>query len=450
MLVVAAVFTVVKDPKLLFLLVGGFGFLMLLVFARDWVILGIFALLPFSLEIDITSSTSITLPTEALIPATVGVVFVSTLITGRFRYIASPVNWAIVAYFGLATISILWSHAFVSTAKAIIREGGYVLSAFYLFQVYATNRRRLMIFLVATLVTHMLLTLYGFGTQAVGGIRIYDDIAMPFFENHCIYAAYLCVTFCFLISFAMTGTRGTWQLVCAMCTGIVGLAIALTFVRASWISLVVVLGYLIVRLRRRSVGVDLLVLLMAAMSILLLVLASTDVGELIWQRITTVGDTQYVSNHDRIDRWMAAYRMWIDHPVTGVGYGAYPDIYSEYVFFQEAYSTEIRMGAHNLYLEILAELGIPGLLVFLTLLIVFRNEATFVQNRTADPVIQACMLGAKAGMLSILAHSFFNNLGPSDKISLTLWLLFSIVLVCKRITYEVEPSRARETVSSDD
>lgn len=423
----------INNFKLIAVATAALGFLLVLVFARDWVIFSLFALLAFSVEVTITSTTRITLPTEGLIPAAVFAVAVSILVSGRLRYIPSPVNWAVAAYFGLALCSVAWSEEPISTLKAIVRESGYVLAGLYLFQVYVTSRRRLIVFLVATMGIHVLLALYGFATQAVGGIRIYDDIANPFFIDHCIYAAFLVVTFSFLVSFYAVGTRGIWTTLTGLAALLIGAAIALTFVRAAWISVAVVLCYLIIRLRRRSSVVDLLVVVLLGVSMTLVVLSVTDLGKMIVQRLRTVTDTGYVANYDRLDRWFAAYHMWQDHPMLGVGYGAYPEVYEEYVVFTEAYSTEIRMGAHNLYLEILAELGTVGLALFMLILAAFRYEAGVAHARSRDPVIHASMLGAKAALLSILVHSFFNNLGPSDKISMTIWLLFSLVLVCKRL-----------------
>ncbi len=444
LILVVGLTVVVDNFKILLLLTGSLAFVMSLIFARDWIILALFSLVAFSVEVDISGTTSVTLPTEALIPALIFAVAVSCLIKGRFRYISSPLNLIIFAYFAFAGVSILWSEEPISTVKAIIRESGYVLAGFYLFQVYAVTRRRLIIFLVTTMVVHFLLTMYGFATQAAGGIRIYDDIAYPFFENHCIYAAYLVVTLCFLIAFASVGTRGIWTLITGALALLIGLAVAMTFVRAAWIAMAVVLFYFAIRLRRSAASVDLLIVMLVLVSSALLVATVTDLGEMLIQRLRTVTDTGYVANYDRIDRWLAAYHMWQDNPLLGVGYGAYPDVYEKYIVFEEAYSTEIRMGAHNLYLEIMAELGLVGITIFVVLLGVFRYQANWIRERTQDPVIKACVLGAKAAMLSILVHSFFNNLGPSDKISMTLWLLFAVLLVCKRLVGMEKPERQPE------
>ena len=125
--------------------------------------------------------------------------------------------------------------------------------------------------------------------------------------------------------------------------------------------------------------------------------------------------------------------MWRDEPIHGVGYGAYPDVYPDYIVYHEAYSTHMRMGAHNSYLEIMAESGVIGLSPFLLMLFVFFREATVHDPRERDPFLSSALAGAKGAMISFLVHAFFNNLGPSDKIGISFWLLLSFIPCCARL-----------------
>ncbi|HUW34480.1 MAG TPA: O-antigen ligase family protein, partial [Planctomycetota bacterium] len=65
----------------------------------------------------------------------------------------------------------------------------------------------------------------------------------------------------------------------------------------------------------------------------------------------------------RLGYWAAAGRMIIDHPLQGVGLGNFGDFYSQYKL---AEAGEVQR-AHNNYLQVAAEMGIPGLIVFCVL-----------------------------------------------------------------------------------
>jgi O-antigen ligase len=65
---------------------------------------------------------------------------------------------------------------------------------------------------------------------------------------------------------------------------------------------------------------------------------------------------------ERTAAWKAGLRMVGHNPLIGVGVGAFKPLMK---YYQEPGEGEIQHIAHNTYLEIAAEMGLPGLLVFL-------------------------------------------------------------------------------------
>ena len=78
------------------------------------------------------------------------------------------------------------------------------------------------------------------------------------------------------------------------------------------------------------------------------------------KRVRSVLDISETSNARRIEIWKASLRSIIKHPLLGVGIGNFPVVVGEDLARAKAGSS-----AHNLYLNIAAEMGIPALIFVL-------------------------------------------------------------------------------------
>jgi O-antigen ligase len=91
-----------------------------------------------------------------------------------------------------------------------------------------------------------------------------------------------------------------------------------------------------------------------------------------------------------------------EHPSSGVGLGAYPLAYTRYDSSSGLQRVE---QAHNDYLQITADAGIPGgLLAILFLFFLFTRGLRATQTR--DRRRRAMIIGALIGCFSIAVHSF--------------------------------------------
>lgn len=115
--------------------------------------------------------------------------------------------------------------------------------------------------------------------------------------------------------------------------------------------------------------------------------------------------TAEILNNERFSRrdiWGATWRMVMDHPVMGVGLGAYQVAYTRY---DPSSGTQRVEQAHNDYLQILADAGILGgaiAIAFIVLLFVRGLQAT----ATGDRQRRALRAGALTGCFALVVHSF--------------------------------------------
>ncbi len=118
------------------------------------------------------------------------------------------------------------------------------------------------------------------------------------------------------------------------------------------------------------------------------------------------------SSQKRVEIWRGAMEMAKDHPLFGVGLDAFKVEIEKYVDLDR---TTVR-DAHNIYLQVAAELGIPGLLLFLAIL----YHIIRVGWLASRDVIR---LGLVGGIASLMVANFFSGTMDDTHIMGNLWIL---------------------------
>lgn len=84
------------------------------------------------------------------------------------------------------------------------------------------------------------------------------------------------------------------------------------------------------------------------------------------ERIATLDQADYQSNHERMLMWASAFHMFEDHPVFGVGFGQYEHEYQTRYILPEAKERDLGH-AHSNVMQALGERGALGLAAFMWL-----------------------------------------------------------------------------------
>jgi O-antigen ligase len=122
-------------------------------------------------------------------------------------------------------------------------------------------------------------------------------------------------------------------------------------------------------------------------------------ADLFGARLRSVIDFGETSNSARIAIWRATIDSIAERPLLGVGPANFPIILEQ----------DIRMGragssAHNLWLHLAAESGIPAALLFITLYIALWRRAWRVALQHADPMLASSMMWAVLSLPWIAAY----------------------------------------------
>lgn len=136
------------------------------------------------------------------------------------------------------------------------------------------------------------------------------------------------------------------------------------------------------------------------------------------------------SSTGRTDLWRVGWRMFGANPVTGVGSGNFPNRAIDYVaqagpLTRADLIVDVPHVTHNQYLDILDELGAPGLLAFVLIMgaaISAGVRAARRYEQAGDVAFELISRMVVLAIIGILAADIF----LSGQFSKQLWLLFAL------------------------
>lgn len=155
----------------------------------------------------------------------------------------------------------------------------------------------------------------------------------------------------------------------------------------------------------------------------------------------------------RTDIWKIGWRMVEANPVHGVGAGNFPISSIHYLLIKpgaiqrDEFIVDRPAVAHNMYLEVLAELGIVGLTLFLSFILISLStsiRAAKAFDALGEDGLALIARGISVGLISTLAADVF----LSNEVGKLLWLLIALgpatlsvaTLMHKRAEDEAEPA----------
>lgn len=167
--------------------------------------------------------------------------------------------------------------------------------------------------------------------------------------------------------------------------------------------------------RRRRFGLVLVVFIVATLAVpdTYWAIASSFILQSIERGTDTVGL--------RYALWQAAIRMWMDHPIAGVGVGEFRVQLSSYGILIPSL-TKVDIGAHNMYLAVLAEMGSIGLLIFVGILSASVNQLRALKLRE----VSAAKVSLASTWFVVLVVLLIGGITKHDQYDKLLWLTLGI------------------------
>ncbi len=204
------------------------------------------------------------------------------------------------------------------------------------------------------------------------------------------------------------------------------LAELFTFSRGGYIGMISGVGVTVILLWRYIDFNKKIILGLAATSAILFILFG---GQSVVNRFLSSFDFSEGSNAERIKNWREGWEVFSDNLVTGVGIGNY----SIYLYPTAHYRTPIY--AHNLYLDIGAEMGVFALAAWLAL-VATTVWQLYEAGRKNDKIeMKALTIGLIGSLVWFSAHSFFDTPIYSPTILAMFVIVISLSVLSIKFSY---------------
>ena len=462
-------FVVKKDTYLAFALPAVVGVLLLYVFSLDKVLLLISLLTPLSINIEtVAGGLAVSLPSEPLL-AGVLILFVAKFLYERkfdYKITTHPISMVIYVMFIWMCITTITSEMPIVSLKFIMSRLWFIIPSYFLCALLFKNPKNINRFIWLYIAGLVIVVIYTITNHAMHGFD--GDTAhwvmTPFYNDHTAYGAVLAVYIILCAAYLfMPNMQKNKRIAVVIVLCLLLLAIVLSFCRASWISLIAALGVLtcvLLKIKFRYIAFVSAVLIVLFFSFQQQIFdslskndqdASGNIVENI-QSMTNISTD--ASNLERINRWNSAIRMFKERPVVGWGPGTYQFVYAP---FQESKNKTIistnsgDMGnAHSEYIGALAEQGVPGSLIVVSLVVVFMYCGLMTYRKAQNKESKILVLAATLALLGYFVHGTLNNFLDTDKLSVPVWSCMAIITAIdcfhadKKDFYETNESSERQ------
>ena len=440
-------FVVKKNTYLFFALPVVLGVLLLYIFSLDKVMLLTAFTIPLSVNLKAAEAgLAISLPAEPLLMGILVLFVAKMLYDGHYdrRISHHPVAIVIYCMFGWMLVTTITSEMPVVSLKFMASRLWFIVPGFFLCAALFKDPKNIHRFIWLYIAALCIVCVYTIIHHAQFG---FDGdsahwVMTPFYNDHTAYGAALAIYLILALTYVfMPGLKLGRKLLVIGVVLLLSIALMLSNCRAAWISMIAALAVLVcmllrIKFRWIAAAVVLLVgLFFAFQNQIIDALeknnqdASGDFIENV-QSITNISTD--ASNLERINRWQSAFRLFNERPVFGWGPGTYQFVYAPYQMSKEKTIISTNAGdggnAHSEYFGPLAEQGLVGSLLVLTLVIVTVYCGIKTYSRCKNKSAKTLVLGATLAFISYFVHGTLNNFLDTDKLAIPVWSLAALIV----------------------
>ncbi len=356
---------------------------------------------------------------------------IKALTTKKFEFRTEGVGLMIILMLGIYFFATLTSFAPFKGVQIWAVYFAFMVFYFVIINTIKTKKQLTNLLTVFAL-SGFAVCLYGilqyvFGwnvTQAWIDEEMFEDIKMRIYstlENPNVLGEYILLVLPVTIAL-MWRKKGIFaKIVYGGMAAVMGLALVLTFSRGCWIGIMAAAAMFVTFAAGKLWGLMLLVLPVIPMIL----------PESIINRFASIGDMKDSSTSYRVYIWMGTIHMLKDFWISGIGPGteAFTQVYPFY-----SYSAIVAPHSHNLFLQIMVESGILGIVAFMVLMIVFMKKLMAgyqVQGKFGE--LSVLLAGIGSAVAGFLVQGLFDNCFYNYRVFMIFWSVIAIGIAAYNI-----------------
>lgn len=342
----------------------------------------------------------------------------------------------VLVYLAVALLSVTQSPDLHSASRFMrsLLTGGLLFAAIVFT---ARSRRQLLWVLAGAAASAMIVGLHAMrdyasgGSHAVGFITSSGEVvgrATAGFSQPNQLGGFLVLLVPLALAGALISRR--WRIVFAFAAVAAAIGVYASFSRGALIGLAII-PFVFLRGWRLWIIGPLLVLVVAL-----------SAPSLVRERFATLTNSGGEIS-TRVQIWHTALNIWENHPLVGVGLGGFPQAYSQAFVPGKAFlpSTVFQPPphAHNIFLQLMAEQGILGLVAFVAILIAAARIALRLR-RSSDQSARWLGSGLLAALAAFLIHNLFDVTFEDPQTGLYVFVLFGLIAAADHVYRDRSPT----------
>ncbi len=215
---------------------------------------------------------------------------------------------------------------------------------------------------------------------------------------------------------------------------LIAAGIILTYSRAGMLALVFVSFLAVKRFMFRRLNAFIALIIAVIILAILIFVLMPFLPDEYKDRMQTITETREASIRSRFDAWVVAWDTIVHHPLVGVGPGVFQREFVYNAITSPGIKTKfLLLHAHNLYLNVAAESGLPAVAMLILLIYFswryFRNSS-FILEKKGDIVLSNISAGFE---ISIVGFSLMNMVSSHIE-ALIFWILLGISVVLMELS----------------
>jgi putative inorganic carbon (hco3(-)) transporter len=456
----------IYNENYLFLLLPVFIAVVFIAFySLDIILFLIVLFTPLSLELTLKNfNMGLSLPTEPLMIGA-SFLFILKLLYEKkinLKVVNHPVSIAVFLSLGWIFITSITSEMPLISFKFLLARLWFVIPFYFmailLFKNYSNIRRFLLLYIISlsiiviyTVIRH---SFYNFEHKPAHWVM------EPFFNDHTSYGAMLAMFFPVLLYLVQTKFSNTIKLIVVAFFLILSVGIIFSYTRAAWLSIIVAFGvaffyYFRIKFYWMVTGALMVVgLFFAFQSDIKMALeknrqdSSGDFTKHVQSMSNISSDA---SNLERLNRWNAASKMFLERPLLGWGPGTYSFQYAPFQHSKDKTIISTNAGdmgnAHSEYIGPLVEQGVLGTFFFVLIIALVYYRSTQVYKRIKNSEQKWLLLSVITGFTTYVVHGFLNNFLDTDKAAVPFWGFIAIIIAMDIYHSSREDEKLPETAA---